>query len=82
MKYVGMPLGMWILYKQSFRDHLVSVFGYSAQGAKEISASAKQRYRAIIQKIGSKKAQARLRLSPVLPLCPCRLRQSRADIQL
>ena len=49
MKYVGMPLGMWILYKQSFRDHLVSVFGYSVQEAKEISASAKQRYRAIIK---------------------------------
>ena len=51
MKYVGMPLGMWILYKPSFRDHLVSVFGYSVQEAKEITASAKQRYLAIIKKI-------------------------------
>ncbi len=48
MKYVGMPLGMWILYKPSFRDHLVSVFGYSVQEAKEISASAKQRYLSLI----------------------------------
>ena len=51
MQYAGMPLGMWGLYKQSFRDHLVSVFGVSGPEAKEITAAAKQKYREIIRKI-------------------------------
>ena len=29
MKYMGMPLGMWLLYRKPFREHLVSVLGFS-----------------------------------------------------
>jgi len=36
MKYIGMPLGMWLLYRKSFREHLVSVLGCTAREAKEI----------------------------------------------
>ena len=36
MKYPGMPLGMWLLYKQTFREHLGSVLGFSAREAKAI----------------------------------------------
>ena len=48
MKYFGMPLGMWLLYKQSFRDNLVSVLGFSDTEADETIKSAKPRYKKII----------------------------------
>ena len=51
MKYIGMPLGMWLLYRKSFREHLVSVLGYTEQEAREIAEKAKPRYRAIIEKL-------------------------------
>ena len=34
MKYIGMPLGMWLLYRKSFREHLVSVLGCTEQEAR------------------------------------------------
>ncbi len=51
MKYAGMPLGMWILYKRSFRDRLVSVLGYSEREARSVTAAAKKKYRGILQRI-------------------------------
>lgn len=51
MKYIGMPLGMWLLYRNSFREHLVSVLGYTKQEAEKITEKAKPRYRAIIEKL-------------------------------
>ena len=51
MKYSGMPAGMWILYKKSFRDHLASNLGYDAQSAKMITKQAKFRFREIIEKL-------------------------------
>ena len=51
MKYIGMPLGMWLLYRDSFREHLVSVLGCTKQEAREIAEKAKPRYRAIIEKL-------------------------------
>ena len=48
MKYIGMPMGMWVLFSKSFRDKLISVFGYGAAEAGKISKAAKSRYRAII----------------------------------
>ena len=51
MKYMGMPLGMWLLYRKSFREHLVSVLGCSAEEAGKITEKAKPRYREIIEKL-------------------------------
>ena len=51
MKYIGMPQGMWLLYKKSFREHLVSVLGYSPREAQEITEKAKPRYRDTIEKL-------------------------------
>ncbi len=51
MKYSGMPAGMWILYKKSFRDHLASNLGYDVQSAKMITKQAKLRFREIIEKL-------------------------------
>ena len=51
MKYMGMPLGMWLLYRKSFREHLVSVLGCTEQEAREISEKTKPKYREIIEKL-------------------------------
>ena len=51
MKYMGMPLGMWLLYQKSFREHLVSVLGFTAREAKEIAEKAKPKYREVIEKL-------------------------------
>ncbi|MCR4961263.1 MAG: L-2-amino-thiazoline-4-carboxylic acid hydrolase [Lachnospiraceae bacterium] len=51
MKYSGMPAFMWLLYKKSFRDHLVSNLGFDADNAKHIAAKAKPRYKSIIEKL-------------------------------
>ena len=49
MNYIGMPFGMWVLYKKSFRDCLVSELGFSAEEANRIRAAAKPRYRETIE---------------------------------
>ena len=51
MKYMGMPLGMWLLYRKSFREHLVSVLGCTEQEAREITEKTKPKYREIIEKL-------------------------------
>ena len=51
MKYMGMPLGMWLLYRKSFREHLVSVLGFPPREAEKIAEKAKPRYREIIEKL-------------------------------
>ena len=51
MKYMGMPLGMWLLYRKSFRERLVSVLGFSPREAEKIAEKAKPKYREIIEKL-------------------------------
>ncbi len=51
MNYTGMPLGMWLIYKKSFRNKLVSVLGLSNPEADEVMRSAKTMYRKIIGKL-------------------------------
>ena len=51
MKYVGMPMGMWALFQNSFREHLVSVLGFSEQDAAAITKAAKLKYREIIGRL-------------------------------
>ena len=48
MKYTGIPLGMWLLFEKSFREHLVSVLGYDKATAKSVSKTAKRKYKEII----------------------------------
>lgn len=38
MRYIGMPMGMWVLFGKSFHDHMVSVLGYSQKKADRITA--------------------------------------------
>ena len=51
MNYIGMPMGMWVLFRKSFRDNLVSVLGFTDQEADQISMKAKQKYKEIISKL-------------------------------
>ena len=65
MKYFGMPLGMWLLYKQSFRDNLVSVLGFSDTEADEIIKSAKPRYKKIIGELPEFEKEDRFKINIV-----------------
>ena len=51
MKYIGMPAGMWVLFKKSFRDKLVTVLGFNEQEADIIVAAAKPKYKEIIGRL-------------------------------
>ncbi len=48
MKYAGMPWGMWALFARSFRTQLTVVFEYNKAVAKNITKTAKPKYREII----------------------------------
>ena len=48
MKYIGMPMGMWVLFAGSFQKQLTAVFGYDADAAQAITKKAKPKYKAII----------------------------------
>ena len=41
MKYMGMPMGMWVLFAGSFQKQLTAVLGYDAATAKAITKKAK-----------------------------------------
>lgn len=51
MKYTGMPLGMWLLYRNSFRDNLIRVLGMSTAEADGITTKAKSEYKRMISKL-------------------------------
>lgn len=51
MNYVGMPAGMWLIYKKPFCNALVSELGLSMAEAKRVCAKAKPKYRKIIEKL-------------------------------
>ena len=51
MKHAGMPMGMWILFRRSFRDKLVTVLGYDEKEAARITQEAKPKYKEIIAKL-------------------------------
>ena len=41
MEYIGMPMGMWILFSGSFRSSLTSVLSFSKEDAARITADAR-----------------------------------------
>ena len=51
MKYIGMPMGVWALFVKSFQTQLTAVLGYDAEAAKEITKTAKPKYKEIIAKL-------------------------------
>ncbi len=48
MKYIGMPAGMWLLFKRSFQKTLTAVLGYDKVMAKDTAVKAKKKYKEII----------------------------------
>lgn len=48
MKYIGMPAGMWILFRKSFQKNLSAVLGYDTAAAKATTVKAKKKYKEII----------------------------------
>ena len=65
MNYIGMPMGMWALFRGSFRDKLVSVLGYSEKEADQITASAMPKYREIIKKLPAFEKEDRFKMNIV-----------------
>ena len=51
MKYVGMPMGMWMVFHRSFQKNLVDVLKYDEEESRKITASAKKKYRELIEKL-------------------------------
>ncbi len=51
MKYIGMPAGMWLLFRRSFQKNLSAVLGYDSAAAKEMAGKAKGKYREIIRSL-------------------------------
>ena len=48
MRYIGMPLGMWLLFHRSFRRRMVTVLGFDPEEAAETERRALPKYRKII----------------------------------
>ena len=48
MRYPGLPWGMWVLFRSSFRKQLVSVLGCGEGEAAAVTASAKKKYKEIV----------------------------------
>ena len=48
MKNIGMPMGMWVLFRKSFERNLITEFGLSRDVSKTVAAKAKLRYKEII----------------------------------
>ena len=51
MKYIGMPAGMWVLFRRSFQRNLTAVLGYDKAVAKDTTLKAKKKYKEIIMSL-------------------------------
>ena len=65
MKYAGMPWGMWTVFSGSFRDKLVTVFGYEKTAAEAIMKKAKPKYAEIIAKLPEFEKEDRFKMNIV-----------------
>ena len=51
MKYAGMPWSVWLVFGSSFRKHLCTCFGLTAQQARDVAQRAHRKYREIIAEL-------------------------------
>ena len=65
MQYIGMPLGMWILYKRSFRTHLQTTLGCTKQEAKAVTKEAKPKYKQILARVPEFEKEDRFKMNLV-----------------
>ena len=65
MKYIGMPIGMWVLFAKSFKKQLTAVFGYDENTAKAITKKAKPKYKEIIESLPEFEKEDRFKMNIV-----------------
>ena len=65
MKYVDMPLAMWLIFAKSFRNNLTTVLGIEPAKAKEITKKAKRKYKEIIARIPEFEKKDRFKMNLV-----------------
>ena len=65
MKYVDMPLAMWLIFAKSFRHNLTTVLGIEPAKAKEITKKAKRKYKEIIARIPEFEKKDRFKMNLV-----------------
>ena len=51
MKYFGMPLGMWVMFRTSFQKQLTEKFAIPQKQAKQVTKQAKKKYHEILAKV-------------------------------
>ena len=51
MRYIGKPVGMWLLFAGSFEKNLITVLGYDTIMSISIKTKAKSTYREIIKSL-------------------------------
>ena len=49
MKYIGMPLGIWLFFKKSFQRNLIAVFELTPTEAQAVMVESKEKYKEIIR---------------------------------
>lgn len=65
MKYVGMPLDMWLLFGSSFQRNLAAVFGMGPSESKTVMKKAKLKYKQIIANLPAFEKSDRFRMNIV-----------------
>jgi hypothetical protein len=65
MRYFGMPVAMWALFKGSFQKNLTAVLDYDSKAAADIVARAKPKYKEIIAKVPEFDSRDRFKMNLV-----------------
>lgn len=65
MKYIGMPMGMWVLFGKSFERKLITELGLHRNMAKTVAAKAKLRYKEIIDGLPEFEKEDRFKMNIV-----------------
>ena len=65
MKYAGLPMGMWALFRNSFEAQLMEELRFSKEQAKDITKRARKKYREIIQNLPEFEKEDRFRMNIV-----------------
>ncbi len=65
MRYAGMLMGMWMLFADSFRKHLTTVYGYDSDAARLITRKAKTKYKEIVGRLPEFEKKDRFKMNIV-----------------
>ena len=63
MRWMGMPMAMWAVFARSFQTQLTAVLGYDEVTAKQITKTAKPKYKEIIAQLPEFEKADRLQLN-------------------